>query len=98
MLPGHDLPECDMATERPSSLESDTGTASGSRENMTGPQQRRSTENRLHDVELSTRGEFLEDEQRDRDSKGVAGGYDDSIARRRGNDDGQDRAGIARGD
>lgn len=87
-----------MATERPSSLESDSGTASGSRENMTSPQEPRATENRMHDVDLPTHGEFLEDEQRDRDSKGVAGGYDDSIARRRGNEDAQDRAGVARGD
>ncbi len=86
-----------MANERhPSSLESDSGTASGSRENMTGPREAGITEERLHNVNLSTRGEFLEDAQRDRDSKGVAGGYDDSIARRRGEE--QDRSGIARGD
>jgi hypothetical protein len=80
-----------------SPLESDRGVASGSRENMTGPQEPRETENRLHDVDLQTRGEFLEDEQRDRDSNG-SGTYDDSIARRRGSDDGQDRRGISRGD
>lgn len=88
-----------MANERrPSALESDSGTASGSRENMTGPREAQSTGNRLHEVDLSTRGEFLEDEQRDRDSKGVAGGYDDSIARRRGEGEGEDRRGVSRGD
>ena len=88
-----------MAIPRdPSSLTSDSGTASGSRENMTGPQDHQRTDDRLHDVELEARGEFLEDAQRDRDSRGVAGGYDDSIARRKGDGDGEDRRGIARGD
>lgn len=85
-----------MATSGKSSLESDRGVASGSRENMTGPQQPRATADRLHEVGLETRGEFLEDEQRDRDSNGT-GRYDDSIARRRGDAD-QDRRGVARGD
>lgn len=87
-----------MATSRdPSSPTSDTGTASGSRENMTGPQDHQRTDNRLHDVELEAHGDFLEDSQRDRDSRGVADGYDDSIARRKGDGEGEDRLGIARG-
>lgn len=84
-----------MATSRdPSSAE----TGSGSRENMTGPQDHQRTDNRLHDVELEVRGEFLEDAQRDRDSRGVADGYDDSIARREGDGEAGDRRGTARGD
>lgn len=85
-----------MASSRPTSPASAHGVASGSRENMTGPQQPRAAEDRLHEVSLETRGEFLEDEQRDRDSNGT-GRYDDSIARRRG-DAADDRAGTARGD
>lgn len=72
------------------------GVPSGSRENMTGPHEGRDTENRLHDVDLEARGEFLEDAQRDRDSNGLADGYDDSIARRKGGD--TDRYGVSRGD
>jgi hypothetical protein len=64
---------------------------------MTGPQEPRAMENRLHDVGLESRGEFIEDEQRDRDSNG-SGSYDDSIARRGGSDEGKDRLGISRGD
>lgn len=87
-----------MSRERDtSSLTSDTGTASGSRENMTGPQEPRRTENRLHDIELEARGEFLEDEQRDRDSNGLEGGYDDSIARRKHGGEPDDRAATTRG-
>jgi hypothetical protein len=85
-----------MNTQKPGPLEADSGVASGSRENMTGPHEWRLTENRLHDVDLATRGEFLEDQQRDRDSKGVAGGYDDSLATRKDNE--SDRYGVSRGD
>lgn len=86
-----------MSSQRDSSsLTSDSGTASGSRENMTGPQEHQTTENRLHNAALEARGEFVEDEQRDRDSNGT-GEYDDSIARRKGGE-GEDRLGIARGD
>ena len=77
-------------------LESGTGTPSGSREPYSGPSDGRTTAKRLHDVDLTDRGESPEDHQRDRDSKGVAGGYDDSVARRRHED--VDRSGIARGD
>ena len=35
----------------------------------------------LHAARLSDRGASVEDHLRDRDSKGVAGGYDDSIER-----------------
>lgn len=35
----------------------------------------------LHEARLSDRGGSVEDHLRDRDSKGVAGGYDDSIDR-----------------
>lgn len=74
------------------------GVASGSRENMTGPHDGRDTDNRLHQVDAASRGEALEDAQRDRDSNGVAGGYDDSVETRRGDREGPDRLGITRGD
>jgi hypothetical protein len=81
-----------------SDLTSNEGTASGSRQPMNGPDDGRTTENRLHNLDLGARGASLEDHQRDRDSKGVTDGYDDSLATRKGNDEGEDRLGIARGD
>lgn len=87
-----------MTARQPSDFTSDRGTASGARGSMTGPDEGRTTENRLHDLDLEARGESLEDHQRDRDSKGVAGGYDDSLETRKGNDEGHDYLGIARGD
>lgn len=86
-----------MTTSR-TSLGSDSGTASGSREPYSGPSDGKTTENRLHDVDLQERGESLEDHQRDRASNGVADGYDDSLERRKGDGDGTDRLGVARGD
>ncbi|MBS7456915.1 hypothetical protein [Coralloluteibacterium stylophorae] len=81
-----------------SSLDRSSGTASGSGEHMSGPAGDRETENRLHEVDTESRGEFLEDHQRDRQSKGVAGGYDDSLERRKGDDEHRDRRGVTRGD
>ena len=78
------------------SLSSDHGTPSGNRQNMTGPDEGRGPENSLHNIDLSDRGESLEDHQRDRDSKGVAGGYDDSVATRKGGE--SDYRGLTRGD
>ena len=75
----------------------DRGTASGSREPYSGPSDGRSTDDRLHDVDLEARGESLEDHQRDRQSNGAAGGRDDSIATRKHTGD-DDRLGISRGD
>lgn len=86
-----------MTTPR-SDFTSNEGTASSSREGMNGPDDGRTTENRLHNLDLEARGASLEDHQRDRDSKGVAGGYDDSLSTRKGNGEGEDRLGIARGD
>lgn len=83
---------------RDTSLTSDRGTADARREPMSGPGNARELDDRLHDVNLQARGEFVSDHQRDRDSKGVAGGYDDSIETRKGSDEGEDRRGIARGD
>ena len=74
-----------------------TGTPSARQEPMNRPGDARALDDRLHDVDTSTRGEFLSDHQRDRDSSGVAGGYDDSIAQRKGDTD-RDRLGISRGD
>ena len=80
---------------RDSSFTSNSGTAEGQREPYSGPGEGRAAQNRLHDVELDDRGESMEDQQRDRSSKGVAGGYDDSVATRK--DANPDRSGTARG-
>lgn len=85
-----------MSTDKSSSLDRSSGVPSGNRENMTGPDEGRSPGNRLHDASLADRGEFIEDHRRDRDSNGLAGGHDDSLARRRGDD--SDRYGVSRGD
>ena len=82
---------------RDTSSRSDSGRASARREPMSGPGETRSLDDRLHDVDLESGGDFISDHQRDRDSKGVAGGYDDSIARRKGDED-RDRLGVSRGD
>lgn len=81
-----------------SDFTSSEGTASGSRRSMTGPDDGRTTENRLHKLDADARGASLEDHQRDRDSKGVTDGYDDSLSTRKGDGEGDDRLGIARGD
>ncbi|HZX81854.1 MAG TPA: hypothetical protein VFE72_12975 [Lysobacter sp.] len=81
---------------RDSAFTSDHGTAKGERQPYSGPGEGRAAENRLHEVGLDDRGESLEDRQRDRDSNGVAGGYDDSIATRKHAD--VDRAGTTDGD
>ena len=81
----------------PLSSSSDTGRASARREPMSGPGDARSIDDRLHDVDPQNAGEFVSDHQRDRDSKGVAGGYDDSLTRRKHDDD-RDRLGVSRGD
>jgi hypothetical protein len=87
-----------MHSPKHSDLTSNTGTASGSRKPLLGPDDGRTTENRLHDLDPEARGESLEDHQRDRDSRGLTDGYDDSIDTRKGNDEGHDYLGIARGD
>ncbi|GHA79330.1 hypothetical protein [Cognatilysobacter bugurensis] len=86
-----------MTTPR-SDFTSSDGTASASRQPMNGPDDGRITENRLNNLDLEARGVSLEDHQRDRDSKGVKNGYDDSLATRKGDGEGEDRLGIARGD
>lgn len=85
-----------MTSKQPSTSQSGRGIPSGQRQNMTGPEEGRDPENRLHNLDLSDRGESLEDHQRDRDSKGVAEGYDDSVATRKGGD--RDYLGVSRGD
>lgn len=86
-----------MNNQNQSPLTSDSGTASATRQSMTGPDNTQSTDDRLHNIDLEARGESLDDHQRDRYSKGVADGYDDSLERRKGNED-TDYLGIARGD
>lgn len=85
-----------MNSKQPSTSQSSRGVPSGQRQNMTGPDEGRDPANRLHDLDLSDRGESLEDHQRDRDSKGVADGYDDSVTTRKGGD--HDYRGVSRGD
>lgn len=87
-----------MNPKQPSDLTYDGGTASGSHKALYRPGDGRTTDNRLHDLDLEARGESLEDHQRDRDSKGVTDGYDDSLGTRKRNDEGHDYLGISRGD
>lgn len=87
-----------MNPQQPSDLTSNRGTASGRHQPLYRPGDERGSDNRLHDLDLEARGESLEDHQRDRASKGVAGGYDDAVATRKGKDEGNDYLGIARGD
>ena len=86
-----------MENREPSPLERDSGVASGSREPLSGPGDGRRTENEMHNIELEARGEFLEDHQRDRDSKGVAEGYDDRADRGQ-RAAGHDSRGVSGGD
>ena len=79
-----------------SSNESDR-IASGQREPYSGPSDGRDSENRLHGIDASDRGESLEDHQRDRGSNGLAGAQDDSLATRKHAED-TDRRGVSRGD
>lgn len=81
-----------------SDFTSKEGTASGRRGSMGPPEEGRATEDRLHKLDANARGASLDDHQRDRDSKGVTDGYDDSLSTRKGDGEGQDRLGIARGD
>lgn len=80
-----------------SSLTSNSGTASASRQSM-GDDEGRTTENRLQQLDLEARGESLEDDQRNRDSKNVSEGYDDSLQTRKRDGEGHDYLGISRGD
>lgn len=57
------------------------GTASGKHQGVRRPDKDHAVEDALHKVGTADRGKVLEDHLRDRDSKGVAGGYDDSIDR-----------------
>jgi hypothetical protein len=57
------------------------GTASGKHKGPGRPDEERAVGDALHKVGIGNRGRPLEDHLRDRDSKGVAGGYDDSIDR-----------------
>lgn len=85
-----------MKQQSSSHLTSNRGTASGSHQPLCRPGDGRAMDDALHNVDLEARGEFVEDRQRDRDSKGVDNGYDDSLQRRKG--EGHDYLGIARGD
>ncbi|MGN6513104.1 MAG: hypothetical protein ACTHKZ_05940 [Lysobacteraceae bacterium] len=59
----------------------DGGVASSPHQPLRRPGNDVETSDALHAADLSDRGAAVEDHLRDRDSKGVAGGYDDSIDR-----------------
>ncbi len=86
-----------MNKQKPSSLEYEGGTASGNHAPMGDTGDERGTGNRIHNLDLQERGESIEDHQRDRNSKGVADGYDDSVEGRKGGGD-RDYLGVTRGD
>ncbi|MGH8072781.1 MAG: hypothetical protein ACREO4_01745 [Lysobacter sp.] len=58
-----------------------SGEAGGQRQGLRQPSDDERTEDKLGNVDLESRGAKVDDHLRDRDSKGVAGGYDDSIDR-----------------
>ena len=87
-----------MTTPSHSSTGSDGGTAKGRRQSMNGPDDTAPLDRNLRGTDAAARGEFVDDHQRDRDSKGVREGYDDSLRTRRDERDGHDYRGVARGD
>jgi hypothetical protein len=60
-------------------LSRNSGQASGLHSAIKHPTDEQSLEERLDNVDVSSLGSGVEDEMRDRRSKGVAGDYDDSI-------------------
>jgi hypothetical protein len=62
------------------------GQASGKHQGLRQPADDERVEDALETTGLDDRGERLEDHQRDRHSKGVSGGYDDSIDRAANNE------------
>lgn len=57
----------------------DAGVASGEKTGLHQPSDDNRIENKLENVDLQSRGSRVNDHLRDKRSKGVAGGYDDSI-------------------
>jgi hypothetical protein len=57
------------------------GEASGKHQGLRQPADDQRVEDALDNTGLADRGELMEDHLRDRHSKGVRGGYDDSIDR-----------------
>ena len=58
-----------------------SGEAGGQHQGLRQPSDDQRTEGRLGNVDLESRGAKVDDHLRDRDSKGVRDGYDDSIDR-----------------
>lgn len=58
-----------------------SGEAGGQHQGLRQPSDDERVEDKLDNVDLEARGARVDDHLRDRDSKGVAGGYDDSIDR-----------------
>lgn len=56
-----------------------SGEAGGQHQGLRQPSDDQRTEDRLDNVDLESRGARVDDHLRDRRSKGVRGGYDDSI-------------------
>ena len=66
---------------RGDALTRDAGTASAAHQPLRRPDTTTEADDALHEAGLADRGASVEDHLRDRDSKGVADGYDDSIDR-----------------
>lgn len=56
-----------------------TGEAGGQHQGLRQPADDQNVEDKLDQVDLQTRGDEVEDRLRDSRSKGVQGGYDDSV-------------------
>ena len=63
----------------PGTAGSSSGLASGKHQGLRRPADDERVEDALDNIGLEDRGELMEDHLRDRHSKGVRGGYDDSI-------------------
>ena len=68
-----------MSNRRQDPLPAAPGEASGKEQGLRQPADDGRVEDALGNIGLSDRGESMEDQLRDRRSKGVAGGFDDSI-------------------
>lgn len=87
-----------MTNPRSSSPGPDRGIASARGSSMEGPDDSRTVDRNLRRASVAGGGESVEDPQRDRDSKGVRNGYDDSLRTPRGGDDTRDHRGLMHGD
>ena len=77
----HDTSQATSSCSRsPGAAQSDAaGRASGKHQGLHQPAEDARVEDAVDNIGLSDRGESMEDQRRDRRSKGVRDGYDDSI-------------------